>query len=316
MRFRPIWLVGLFLSALCCGLAPAQKPQSATTPVNVFVGIPPLAYFVERVGGPHVRVGVMVGPGHDVHTYEPTPKLLAELSKARLFFSVGMPFEETITRKAKSTFKNLRMVDTTGGIKLRVFEEGEEDDHGHAKPGHSHAKAGHKQGHGGVGERDPHVWLDPKLVKIQAAHIAEALGSVDPEHAQEYRKNLKDFQSELDALDAELAQALAPLKGKPLYVYHPAFGYFADAYGLKQVSVETGGKEPSAKHLAALIKEAKADGVKVIFVQPQFSKKSALALAEAIGGVVVEIDDLSRDYMPNMRKIAEKVGAALKRESN
>ena len=139
---------------------------------------------------------------------------------------------------------------------------------------------------------------------------------MDPDHANEYAANLRQFQSELDELDRQLADVLAPARGKPFYVYHPAWGYFADAYGLKQISVETGGKEPSAKHLAALIKEAKKDGVKLVFVQPQFSKKSAEALGQAIGGAVVPLDDLARDYLTNMKEMAERIRTAIAEEKN
>jgi len=293
--------------------------------VQVFVSILPQAYFVERIGGPNVHVTVMVAPGQDVHTYEPMPRIMAELARAQVYFRVGMPFEEVILKKVGSAFKNLRIVDTAKGIALRAFKEDEEDHHAE-EAGHEHGKgkhspaepspardAAHEEGvhHGEAGDIDPHIWLDPKLVKIQAATIAQTLSEIDPAHAEIYEGNLKAFRSELDRLDADLAKALAPFKGKAFYVYHPAYGYFADAYGLKQIAVETGGKQPSAHQLAGLIKQAKARGVRIIFVQPQFSTKSAEALAKAIGGVVVPMDDLAKDYMKNMREMAEKVRKAM-----
>jgi len=207
----------------------------------------------------------------------------------------------------------LEFVDTRKGITLRFMTEDEVDDHGH---GHSHRHRHKDRHHRETGEPDPHVWLDPKLAKVQAATIAESLSRMDPDHANEYAANLRQFQSELDELDRQLADVLAPARGKPFYVYHPAWGYFADAYGLKQISVETGGKEPSAKHLAALIKEAKKDGVKLVFVQPQFSKKSAEALGQAIGGAVVPLDDLARDYLTNMKEMAERIRTAIAEEKN
>jgi len=314
MNVRLLVLVILMCAGPLGGLTSAEPPRSGEAKLKVFVSILPLQYFVQRVGGDHVQVNVMVGEGQDVHTYEPTPRSMTELAKARVFFQAGMPFERIIAKKAATTFGNLVFVDTSKGAAIRVFQEGEEDEHAddldHGR-GHAHGHAGHGHNGHGIGEEDPHIWLDPKLVKLQAANIADALSKIDPAHAQDYEKNLRDFQADLDALDAELAKAMAQLKGKPFYVYHPAYGYFADAYGLKQISVETGGKEPSARHLAALIKEAKADGVRIIFVQPQFSKKSAQILAEAIGGVVVDMDPLSADYMTNMRAIARKVQAAL-----
>lgn len=305
-------------SAILCFLAamifPAVNPAAAQSsgtsqPSKVFVSILPQAYFVERIGGPNVEVKVMVEPGQDAHTYEPTPKKMIELAYAKAFFLIGVPFEAKISKRLESTFKNLRMVDTTKGIKLRNIEEAEE--HGHHDDKHGKHEEGH---HHEKGEADPHVWLDPNLVKIQAATIAEALSSLDPAHAPEYAKNLKEFQAELDSLDTLLAKSLESVKGKEFFVFHPAYGYFADAYGLKQVPVEIEGKEPSARNLAALIKHAREEGVKVIFVQPQFSSKSAETIAEAINGVVVSLDPLAKDYLSNMKEMAVKIRAALKPE--
>ncbi|MCA1961351.1 MAG: zinc ABC transporter substrate-binding protein [Desulfomonile sp.] len=282
--------------------------------IKVFVGIVPYAYFVERIGGDRVEVGVLVGPGREPHEYDPTSKEIAALASARLLFTVGMPFERALVKKIGASFKNLTVVDTTKGIPLREMteEETEAEVHNH-KPGKGH-EHGKKTGHSHRKEAaDPHVWLDPVLAKTQAATICEALAAIDPAHAEDYRENLAAFQQDLDRLDAKLSEALTPLKGKAFYVYHPAFGYFADRYGLKQVPVETGGKEPGARHLAQLITRARKEGVKVIFVQPQFSAKTAQALAKEIDGAVVPLDDLAKDYLKNMEDIAAKISAAIRR---
>ena len=309
-----------------------QMPEK----VKAFVSILPQAYFVERVGGQHVDVSVLVGPGQDAHTYELSPKMVAELAKAKVFFGIGLPFEVALVKKISSTFNNLQVVDTAKGITFRVMQEGEEHDHGERShhdeaksPGNGYKKHApddgdrddkHAHTQGGQGheraETDPHIWMDPKMVKVQVANIANALSSLDPSHSLEYRNNSQEFQAELDELDSQLSRVLGPVRGKKFYVYHPAYGYFGDSYGLKQVSVETGGKEPSARHLAALIREAKKDEVRVIFVQPQFSKKSAESLAKAIGGAVVALDPLARDYLKNMREVAGKVESALAGQKN
>ena len=143
--------------------------------------------------------------------------------------------------------------------------------------------------------------------------ICDTLAELDPDHADTYRRNLAAFDADLDRVHAQIAEALAPLKGQAIFVFHPAFGYFADAYGLKQIPVEIGGKEPTARQLAGLIDRAKAAGVKVIFVQPQFSQKSAGAVAAAIDGVVVPLDDLARDYLMNLENVAAKVKVALQK---
>ena len=290
---------------------PANAEEKSVGKVKAFVSILPIAYFVERVGGPDVEVSVLVGPGQDPHTFEPTPKLMAKLADSRVLFKMGFPFEETLIKKVGSTFKNVEVVDLQQGIKLRPMTEeeteAEEAEHGHGTAGMQETEEHHHE----AGDMDQHSWLDPQLAKIQARTIADTLIRIDPGHKDQYEKNLKDFQTDLDAVHEQLKKALAPVKGKSFFVFHPAYGYFGDAYGLKQIPVQIGGKEPTAKQLARLIDLAKKDGVKVIFVQPQFPKKSAEALAKAIGGAVVSLDDLAPDYLKNLREMAANLDSAL-----
>jgi zinc transport system substrate-binding protein len=292
--------------SLFYGLACAQEVKTAEK-IKVFVSIEPVAYFVKRVAGPLVEVNTLVGSGQDPHTFEPTPKLITKLADAQALFKVGFPFEEVLIRKAGSTFRDLKVVDLQQGIKMRPIAEETKhvghDSHGH---GHSHDANG----------LDPHTWLNPLNAKIQAGTIAKTLIQMDPAQSAIYEENLKKFEADLDNTNTELTNSLEPIRGKSFFVFHPAFGYFADAYGLKQVAVEVEGKEPTARQLARLIEKAKAQGVKVIFAEPQFPQKAARTLAESIGGAVVLIDDLSPDYLNNMREIAASVGAALKSQAN
>ena len=291
-------LAGSALLWASCGRE--TGPAGTDRKVGVFVSILPQAQFVERVGGEHVDVDVLVGPGQEPHTFEPTPRQMTRLGRARLYFRVGLPFEETLCPKLASIHKGLEIVDTRDGIELRPMTPG------HAGENENETGAAH-----GQGETDPHVWLSPKLARIQARTICEALCRVDAAHQAFFRGSLHALQADLDRLDSELAQVLSPLKGRSFYVFHPAFGYLADAYGLKQKAVETGGKDPGPRHIAALIEQAKADGVKVIFVQPQFPRRAAETIADQIGGVVVPMDPLARDYLGNLRQMAEKIRKAL-----
>jgi zinc transport system substrate-binding protein len=289
----------------------SSSPVHAEPPEErllVFAGISPVAGIVERVGGRHVDVRVLVGPGRDPHSYEPTPKQLATLAKARAFFTIGLPFENTLLKKIRPTFKNLKVIDASKGIRVRHFDvhetKGTHADH--HKDGHSH------HGHAREAESsDMHIWLDPIRVKTIAANIGQGLSKMDPDRASEYKKNLERFQADVDATHEKIARRLHSLRGREFFVFHPAFGYFADRYGLKQVAVEAEGKEPSARQLAKLISLAKAKRVKVIFVQPQFSKNSADAIADAIEGVVVPMDPLAKDYLKNLEDMADKVEKAL-----
>lgn len=268
--------------------------------IDVFVSLLPTGYFVDRIGGPYVNTNVLVGPGQEPHTFEPTPKLVAKLSDARVLFKMGFPFEESLIKKISPMFKNLKVVDLQKGIELRTMTEEEEHDHGDS---HGHAHHAEKS--------DPHTWLDPKLARIQAQTIADTLISLDPARKAVYEKNLADVQKDLDAINDQLAKALAPLKGRKFFVFHPAYGYFGDAYGLKQIAVQLGGKEPTARQLSRLIELAKKDRVKVIFIEPQFSKKTAEALAKAIGAGVMVLDPLAPDYLKNLQEMASKLEATL-----
>jgi zinc transport system substrate-binding protein len=295
----------------------ANAEEKHSGKVKVFASILPIAYFVERVGGPNVEASVLVGPGHDPHTFEPTPKVMAKLAQAQLLFKMGFPFEETLIKKIGSTLKNVQVVDLQQGIKLRAMteEEAEEADHGHGEAEeheHAHAHGQEREHHHEAGDLDPHTWLDPRLAKIQARTIADTLIRIDPSHQAQYEENLKNFQTDLDAVHEKLTKALAPVKGKRFIVFHPAFGYLGHAYGLKQVPVELEGKEPTARQLARLIERAQKDGVRVIFVEPQFSNKSAEALAKSIGGAVVPLDPLAEDYLKNLQEMAVKLDSALR----
>ena len=117
-------------------------------------------------------------------------------------------------------------------------------------------------------------------------------------------------------MDAKLKQALGPFRGQTFYVFHPAFGYFADAYGLQQKAVETEGKAPTPRQLLAMIKQARAEGVKIIFLQPQFDARCGQAIAEAIDGKVVIIDSLAPDVVKNLDNIAQNVRQSFPAETS
>jgi len=299
---RRLWIiiVPVALAVLVVVFVSRRAEEGLPGKFRVVVSIPPQAYFVERVGGEYVKVQVLVGPGQSPHTFEPTPRQATGLARAHLYFTIGVPFEERLLEKITASGGGVRVVDTCKGIKLRSMSADE--------PVHHEGEHEHESG---AGRPDPHTWLSPRLAKIQAANICEGLMAVDPRHAATYERNLKALQADLDEVDARIAEALAPLKGRKFFVFHPAFGYFADAYGLKQVPVEIEGKSPGARQLAVLIEKARQEGVRVIFVQPQFSPRGAQAVAEAIGGAVVPIDPLARDYLKNLEHIAQQIKRAL-----
>jgi zinc transport system substrate-binding protein len=266
--------------------------------LSVFAGIPPIAYLVETIGGEHVKVDVLVRPGQDPHTFEPTPQQVAALSRAAVFFKIDMPFESVLLEKIRAGNARLQVVDVTRGVKKRTLDapcDGKTDDHNHA----------------GTEALDPHVWLAPSLLKIQASNVAEGLCRADPAHKQTYQKNLAVLQERFDTLDRRTRRMLAPYRGRSFYVFHPGFGYFADAFGLKEEVIEVGGQEPSSKQLHALSMKAKAEGVKTIFVQPQYDPETVRGIAESLGGRAVVIDGLGRNVIADIEDIAAKIRAAI-----
>lgn len=289
--------------------------------LTVFTSILPQTYFVEQIGGDRVSVESIVTPGSSPRTYEPTPKQMADLNTADIFFSIGVSFEKALLPKITSSMPNLTIVNTRDGINLRSMKshthaEDKEHKHHHTAKGENelHDKQ-HNKVHHHTG-KDPHIWMSPKLVKIQAKTIANALIEADPEGEGIYNRNLNSFIADLDALDVRMAEALAPVKGKTFMVFHPAFGYLADDYGLIQEPIEVEGKNPSGQQLARMIDLAKQQNVQVIFVQAQFDTKSAKHIAEEIEGVVMPINPLSSDYINNMDKIANTIQQGLKSQSD
>jgi zinc transport system substrate-binding protein len=275
------------------------------TQLNVLVSILPQKDFVEAVGGDLVDVHVLIPPGASPATYDPKPGDLVRIEEAEVFFRIGhIGFEQAHFAKIRSLNPDMRVVDTSRDIELRYFGEGEE--HGEEGTGEDEER----RHTGGV---DPHVWLSPPAVKLQVEAITRVLAEMDPEHAYAYRANAEAYAARLDVLHSELAVLFSGLESRTILVFHPAWGYFTDAYGLKQMAIELSGKEPTAKRLRFIIDTAKSSGIKVIFVQAQFSRAVAGSIAREIDGVVVSIDPLAEDYIGNLRSVGKTVHEYLQR---
>jgi zinc transport system substrate-binding protein len=276
--------------------------------LTVFVSIAPQRYFVQQIGKDVVDVRVMVSPGTDPHTYEPKPRQMAALSSAELYFAIGVPFENTWLKKMAAANPNMTIVHTDQGVDKMPMAA-----HPHDKENEHHKIDGHHDedelDHNAM---DPHIWLSPPLVKIQSRTIMNALVKADPAHRIAYEANYQQFTRQIDRLDNELKTIFAGKQGLRFIVFHPSWGYFARTYGLRQVPIEIEGKAPKPAQLKKLITHARKDEIKIIFVQPQFSTRSAGLLAREIGGQVAFADPLAEDWMGNLREVADKFKAALK----
>lgn len=293
-------ILPLLALALSLGLGGWPSPARAEK-IPVVVGIAPMKYFVERIGGDLVESTVMVPAGADAHSYEPKPSQMRALAGANLYFAVGLEFEKAWVPRFQAANPKLKVVQTDSQIRKLPMPEHHDD---------GDEPAGHHE----EDEDDPHVWTSPALVKFIAEHIVEALSEADPANAAAYRHNEGEFLKELDTLDAEIRGVFAhvPAAKRKFLVFHPAWGYFAQAYGLKQIPVEVQGKEPGPKLLAGIIDQARREGIKVVFVQPQFSTRSAKTIAEAIGGQVSVADPLAGDWAGNLRQVAQTFRQALR----
>ncbi len=283
----------------------------SSEPLRVFVSVPPQKTFAEKVGAHLVEVHSMVRPGHNPHTYAPTPRQISALSGTALYLRIGVPFEDVWMERIRSANPDMRVLDTRAGIDLRSIGQ------------HSHAEDAGGNGpqslpargelHRAESQLDPHVWTSPLLVTQMARSIRDAFIDLDPPNRRVYAANYDAFAAEMAALDRDIRSMLAGVSDGKFMVFHPAWGYFADTYSLEQVPIEKAGKRPGARALTALIRQARRERVKIIFVQPQFDKRAAEQVAHAIGGRVMPIDPLAADYEENMRRVAGLIAEAVQR---
>ena len=268
-----------------------QQKEEIGDRIGVVASILPLADFVENVGGEKVDVSVMVPSGASPHVYEPTPSRMAVLAGARMYARVGsgIEFELVWVDKLIAINPGMLVVNCSKGIEIREMA-GE----------HEH------------GAMDPHIWMSPLNVKIMVQNIYEGLVQVDPSNKTYYEKNRDTYLRELTKLDQDIRDGLSRVTNRKFMTYHPAFGYFAREYNLTMLPIEAEGKEPTAAGLAHLIEQAKEHDIRVIFASPQFNPQSAEVIAKAIGGRVVFIDSLAKDYIMNMRLLLGELIKAMK----
>ncbi len=281
----------------------AQSTQDSKKKIGVVVTILPLADFVENIGKDKVDVSVVIPPGGNPHTYEPTPSQLKQVSQAQMYVKVGsgVEFELAWMDKLASLNKNMLICDSSEGIRLIEMTERH-----HKKNKEHHNEDGYHHG------KDPHIWLSPVNAKVIVANIKNALIEIDPGNKEFYTHNAQEFILRLDNLNKEFGDNLSALKNRTFIVFHPAWGYFASDYGLKQIPIEVEGKEPTVKELIKLIKKAKKCNIRVVFASPQFSKKSAEVIAKEINGKVVFMDPLAKNYIENLHKVVDAFTQSLK----
>jgi zinc transport system substrate-binding protein len=281
-RVKRYSTIALILAASLC-LSPVSSPADT---MQVFVSVLPQKFFAERVGGGRVSVSVMVGPGQSPATYEPTPKQMSRLEDSLIYFRIGVPFEKVWMDRVAEANPGMKIVDTGEQVTAR-------------RPGDRE-------------EIDPHVWTSPLLADHVARTMKDAFAAADPDHRVEYEQNYRLLAADLRRLDIDIRAILGPLEQRRFMVFHPSWGYFADTYGLEQIAIEKHGTEPGAKHLAEVIETARSGKLRVIFVQEQFSRRNAEAVARETGAKIVVVNPLAEDYIANLKSVATLFAEAMR----
>ena len=256
---------------------------------------------MKAIGGDKVNVSLMVLPGNSPHTYEPKPSQMKDVAKAELYFAIGVEFEDVWLNKFKNLNKRMQVIDLSAGIeKLSITAHHDEHGHQEHKPSTSSGTEVEEE-HG----NDPHIWTSPNNVKIIAEHIYKALAKADPANESYYKQNHDKFISLIAETDSKIKSILSNKpKGTKFMVFHPSLGYFAQAYGLKQLPVELEGKSPKPKELINLIKEAKEEKISAIFTQPEFSDSIAKVMANELKIKVIKVSPLAPNWSENLINIA------------
>mgnify|MGYP002640868091 CR=1 FL=1 len=279
----------------------------------VFVSVAPQGWLARELGGDLVKVEVLVESGQSPATYDPSPRQVARLSEADLFFPIGVGFEKSLRRKIDEMDHRFTQVDVPDTISYIEIGDGDGNGNGNGNGNGDGDGDGHD--HGLV---DPHIWLDPTLMSLLAANMADAFIKARPEHAEVFAARLKAVQAKLGTLDGEVQALLAPYKGRRFLVYHGAYAYFARRYGLEQVAISIASKSPGARRIAEVMQQAESDSYDAVIVQSEFSDREASAIAAQLKVDVIEMNPLSADYDENLLNMARQLAKtlALKEERN
>jgi len=296
MFFIPIRFIAIALLLLFpffysgCVSKPVEKR------LQVVASIAPLAYFAEKIGGGYVTVSVMVPPGGNPHTYEPTPRQMSMLGSAKLFIKAGsgVEFELDLMQKIMSMYPVLRICNAASGIHLKPAEHDGEHSERHDYPD--------EHRHGLV---DPHYWLSPRNALVIAENVERSLIEADPERTVFYQANADRLKQELHGLSSEIHVKLASVSNRRFLVFHPAWGYYASDFSLEQIAAEEEGKTLTPRQLGRVIQKARTNGIRVVFVSPQFSTVQAETIAREIGGVTRAVDPLAFEYQENLLRATD-----------
>ena len=276
-----IYILTLILLSACS--SPSQKNDKPLLTVT----LEPLRYFAEAIAGDHYQVVSMVPKGSSPESYDPTPQQLVNLSQSQAYLRIGyIGFEQAWMKKLEANHPDMKVFDTSQGVDLIRGE------------GHWHGDHFHE---GGV---EPHIWNSTRNVNVIADNIYTALCELDAAHEADYKHRLDSLKQIISQTDTDV-RSLLENADSTFLIYHPALSYFARDYGLKQISIEEGGKEPSPAQLKSLIETCRKENAHTIFVQQEFDQRNAQLIADELGVNVVSINPLSYNWAEEMLRVAK-----------
>jgi zinc transport system substrate-binding protein len=264
------------------------KEQSRVITVSIL----PQKFLVEYLCGNHFKVNVLLPPGANHETFEPTPGDMRSFENAELYISTGLlDFERNWLSRFTDSGTGLTVINTSEGIPLLGGHC-----HNHSND-HDHESAG----------SDPHIWLSPSALKLQASNIVKAITSIDSANKEDFSSNLVAFNHLMDSIDNRIRQILSGSEGKSVMIFHPALAYFARDYGLTQISIEEEGKEPSAIRIKELIELAREKNIRSILISKEFDVRHAEAIAKEINAKVLVFDPMAANWTENMIHLANLI---------
>ncbi|VXB98029.1 Periplasmic solute binding protein [Exiguobacterium sp. 8H] len=334
---KKTWLgavaAGTLLLGACGNTEGDNTSESTDGQLTVFASTFALKSLAEEIGGDRVNVEMVIPPGADPHTYEPTSKQMTQIAEADLFLTIGHDLEPYVESMEKSldgqnvafvkTAENVKLLDAADTVHVHDEEGHTEDDHAHEEEGHSEDEHAHEEGDGhSHGQYDPHVWLDPMNAVSMAEAVEAAFSEEAPDYKGEFAERLSTFKDEANALDTELKAAVENGSKSELLVTHAAYGYLAERYGFDQLPIAglTPSEEPSQQALKRIIEEARLHDLNYIAFEDTVTPKVAEVVKQEIGAESVTIynlesvtkEQMDKSYFDLMRENVKALETALK----
>jgi len=256
--------------------------------LNIISSILPEQTLIQAIGGESVSVSLMVKPGNSPHTYEPKPSQMRAISQADLYLAIDVEYEKVWLPKFSQQNPRMKIINIAKGIQKFPISGNHADKDEHL---------------------DPHIWTSPENTKLLAANILAALTGADPTRQRDYEENYRALIQKITQADLQIKTLLSPLpqEQRRFVVFHPAWGYFARAYGLTQIPIEIDGKAPKPRAVQKLIAEARRLKIHTILTSPEFSDTIAKQIASELDIKVLKISPLAPDWSANLIRLAKAV---------